>query len=79
MSLCVGLCCAHHALAVQSPWLFSLLSHTGFFPLIKIPAQLLILPSLFAKICAAGNDESQGPHLVIPRPFGQPVAVLLET
>lgn len=43
--------------------------------IIKIPAQLLILPCLFVKICAAGNDESQGPHLVIPRPCGQPVAL----
>lgn len=73
-SLCVGLCCAHHTLALQSPWLF-LLSHRALFPLIKIPALLLILPCLFAKICAAGNDESQGPHLVIPRPCGQPVAL----
>lgn len=73
--LCVGLCCAHHTLAVQSPGLFSLLSHRGLFPLINIPAQLLILPCLFPKICATGNDESQGPHLVIPRPCGQPVAL----
>lgn len=61
--------------ALQSPWLFSLLSHRALFPLIKIPALLLILPCLFAKISAAGNDESRDPCSVIPRPCGQPVAL----